>query len=134
MTRYASLFALILLAATPLPASADAIFDRCNAATKAVTDSDLAPCGSAWVAREEVRLKLAWKRALDEVDGARSEQGKALLDEQRAWIAFKDKACRRYDVMSAGTLGRFHDAYVCRAQIIGDRINELGGLRGDGLS
>ena len=135
--RRTLLMAAVLLGAAPLlPASADALFDRCEAtvAKTAVMDSALAPCGSAWVAREEARLKLTWKRALADADGAGSEEGKALLDEQRAWIAFKDKACRRYEVSSAGTLDRFHDAYVCRARIIDDRINELGGLRGDGLN
>ena len=117
------------------PAHADAAYDRCEKAAiaKTAVDSNLAPCGVELLQREELKLKLAWKKALQEVDGSKSEQGSALLDEQRAWIFFKDKACHQYDLIQAGTLGRYHDAYVCRALIIEDRILELGGLRGQGL-
>lgn len=121
-------------------AHADQLFDRCEkAALKTMDrDSDLAPCGGAWLARAEARLKDAWKKASDALGedyGQESDQGKALREEERAWVFFKDKACRRYDLMSAGTLGRFHDANVCRAQIIEDRINELtGDLQGRSLS
>ena len=127
---------LLFMAASPV-ARADRAFDVCEArlAKQSHIDSELGSCGAAWVERSETRLAAAWKLALTNVGGSQTEQGRALLEEQRAWIVFKQKACLSYEVQSAGTLSRFHDANVCLAEVIEDRISELSGnLHGKSLS
>ena len=109
------------------PTHADRLFDVCEArmAKQSHIDSELGSCGAAWMQRAESRLAAAWKRALSDNGGPQTEQGRALLDEQHAWIKFKEKACLRYELQSSGTLSRFHDANICVAEIIEDRISEL---------
>ena len=139
MTRHQlpAVFTAALLLAASGPAQADRLFDACEAklAKESHTDLNLGSCGAAWVARAEQRLAVVWKGALAAVGGSQTEQGGALLEEQRAWITFKEKACLSFEVQSSGTLSRFHDANVCLAEIIEDRVSELSGtLRGKSLS
>ncbi|MGI4731608.1 MAG: lysozyme inhibitor LprI family protein [Janthinobacterium lividum] len=111
------------------PAHADRLFDACEAklVKQSHIDSEMGSCGAAWVGRAEKWLATSWKRALSSVGESQTDQGRALLNEQRAWIGFKDKACLRYELQSSGTLSRFHDANICIAEIIEDRISELSG-------
>jgi uncharacterized protein YecT (DUF1311 family) len=52
-------------------------------------------CGNQEIARQEAQLTTAWHSAYSEMKAKMPPaDAKMLLDEQRAWVIFKDKACR----------------------------------------
>ena len=110
-----------------MPARADPLYDKC--AAKAVTNPDYAACGSAMVDRLEASLNATWKRVYP---GFPAEAKPALLDEQRLWIAFKDKSCLAYATDAFGREGQVIHFYVCRAQVLTDRIDALKDLGSGG--
>jgi uncharacterized protein YecT (DUF1311 family) len=81
-----------------------------------------AACGGEWVAREDARLNAAWKR-LYAASGSATK--KDLLEEQRAWNAFKDKACQFYANGDFGREGQVLHFPSCRAELIARRIATL---------
>jgi len=130
-------FLIVAVAFVSSAVQADPQFDRCEKRSTAhKLDIELGACGAAWVKREEVLLNAAWARVLASFkQDTPADYKQAMMDEQQAWLAFKDKACRQFDLMSAGTLGRFHDANVCRAEVIEDRVSQVtSNLRGKSLS
>jgi uncharacterized protein YecT (DUF1311 family) len=112
-------FAAASLAA--MPARADPLYDKC--AAKAVTNPDYAACGAAMIGRLEASLNAAWKSVYP---GFPAEAKPALLEEQRLWIAFKEKSCTAYSTTSAfGREGQVIDFFACRARVLTDRIGQL---------
>ena len=105
------------------PAKADAPYDACMA--KAVTNPDYGQCGAALVAREDKRLNTVWTRVYAKLEPAQKAE---LLDEQRAWIAYKDKSCG-YWLEGNGREGQVIHYPACRAEVIADRrafLEEIG--------
>lgn len=114
----------LLLAA---PAHADPDYDKCM--ESAVTNPDFSACGSAMLDRREAALNAVWKAAYADLD---ADAKKALLDEQRAWIAFKDKSCAAWTTGYFGREGQVIHFYTCRGAVIDERIDYLENLGSDG--
>lgn len=113
-----ALITLALLAASP--AAADTAYDRC--ARAANNNSDYSSCGSAWIAREEARLNRNWKAVYP---GLPTSSKSALLTEQRAWVAYKDKSCRWRASGDWGREGQVIHYPTCRAKVVADRADYL---------
>lgn len=110
-----------------MPAHADPLYDRC--AAKAVTNPDYATCGVAMIDRLEASLNATWKSVYPGFPG---EAKPALLEEQRLWIAFKEKSCTAYYTTSAfGREGQVISFYACRARVLTDRIEQLKSVGSD---
>lgn len=117
----------LLLAGLGLPAFADDAYDAC--VEKGQTDMDWRECGSAWVERADAGLNAMWR----ELRAQSSDETKsALLDEQRAWIAYKDKSCMLWASGEYGTIGSVLYFPPCRARVIEARTGELSAYM-DGL-
>lgn len=90
------------------------------------SNAEFAECGEVYLRRLEVALKMAWNKAYGSLDDKQSRS--QLLQEQRAWIAFKDKSCRFWTNSSAGREGQALHFYGCRGAIVEARISDLNGL------
>ena len=110
-----------------IPAHADPIYDRC--AAKAVTNPDYSICGGAMLDRLEASLNATWKSVYPSFP---AEAKPALLEEQRLWVAFKDKSCLVYATGAFGREGQVIDYFACRAKVLTDRIDALKSLGADG--
>ena len=77
----------------------------------------------------EMSFKLAARKAFK----AAMEQAKpALLEEQRLWVAFKEKSCAAYSTTSAfGREGQAIGFFACRGRVLTDRIEQLKSLGSD---
>lgn len=121
----AAAFAAASLAA--MPAHADPLYDGC--AAKAETNPDYAACGAAMIDRLEASLNATWKSVYP---GFEAEAKSALLDEQRLWIAFKEKSCGTYSIGAFGREGQVIGFFACRARVLTERIEALKTLGSDG--
>ncbi|MBS7697327.1 MULTISPECIES: lysozyme inhibitor LprI family protein [unclassified Chelatococcus] len=102
-------------------ALADEAYDRCMNQANATTMT-FSACGGEWMKREDGKLNAAWKRVFAQADGQTKTD---LLDEQRAWIAFKDKACAFYANGDWGSEGRAIQYPACQAGIIAARTRDI---------
>ena len=84
-------------------------------------------CGYAMLKRADDRLNAAWKTAIAAMPGEASR--KALLDEQRAWIAYKEKSCTLYAGDDFGREGQVLSYPGCRADVIDARTKFLQSLK-----
>ena len=100
-------------------------YDRCMKQSDG-TNLAWGTCGSAMIEREDTRLNAAWQQLYPSLAG---EAGKALLAEQRAWIAYKDKSCMFYTTGDYGREGQVVDYPACRAGVIAARTRELRALQ-----
>lgn len=115
----------LLFAATlsfALPALADDAYDKC------IKDSDgtntaWGQCGGDWMARADKALNDAWKKLHAAISDG--DTNKALLDEQRAWNAYKEKSCLFYAAGYFGREGQVLSYPACRASVIEARSAEL---------
>lgn len=130
MSPIAKLMSAAAFAATSLvaiPAGADPLYDKCAAA--AVTNPDYAVCGAAMIDRLEASLNATWKSVYP---GFPAEAKPALIEEQRLWVAFKDKSCAAYSTTSAfGREGQVIGFFACRGRVLTDRIDQLKSLGSD---
>jgi uncharacterized protein YecT (DUF1311 family) len=95
-------------------------YDRCMA--KAVTNPDYGACGGARTQADDALLNETWRGVYGGMD---NPEGKAaLLDEQRAWIAYKDKSCL-WNLEGQGREGQVIHFPQCRSTVIEDRILDL---------
>lgn len=113
---------LIMAGAAAFP---DPQLDSCM--QKAMTSLDQSTCMSAALARADARLNVKWRKLMSHLKTGYSAKVRAdLVQEQRAWIAFKDKACLFYwNQPSFGSLHRSIEGPSCRLQIINERIADL---------
>lgn len=109
------------------PAVADEAYKRCIDNSNG-TNPAWAACGAEWIAREDAKLNAAWKRLLAASGPA---VRKDLLEEQRAWNAFKEKSCRFYDNGEFGREGQVLHFPSCRAELIAQRTATLDGYGAD---
>ncbi|CAH1653270.1 MULTISPECIES: lysozyme inhibitor LprI family protein [unclassified Chelatococcus] len=116
------LVALKLGLGLAVPAAlADEAYDRCMKQANATTMA-FSSCGGDWMKREDDKLNAAWKRVFAQAEGQTKTD---LLEEQRAWIAFKDKACGFYANGDWGTEGRAIQYPMCQAGIIAARTRDI---------
>jgi uncharacterized protein YecT (DUF1311 family) len=113
--------AAVLVLGLAAPALADDAYDACVA--KGQTDMDYRECGGAWLERADADLNRMWKALRDITT---PETGKALLEEQRAWNAYKEKSCLFWASGEFGTMGSVLNFPACRAAVIEARTTELG--------
>lgn len=113
--------AVLLILAAATPAKADKLYDSCVA--QGLTSMDYRECGDAWLERTDADLNRTWK-ALRDI--ATLQTGKALLEEQRAWNAYKEKSCLFWASGEYGTIGSALNFPACRASVIEARTTELG--------
>ena len=115
--------ALLVLAGAALrqPARADPAYDRCIEQSDG-SNPAWGACGGAWITREDARLNATWRRVYPMLEG---DAAKALLQEQRAWIAYKDASCAFYATGDYGREGQVLHYPMCRAQVIAARTRDL---------
>jgi uncharacterized protein YecT (DUF1311 family) len=114
---------LVFLSAALLsanPALADQAYSRCVERT--ASNLEWAGCGEAYLKRLEVALSVSWKRTAASLD---EESRKDLLQEQRAWLRFRDSSCMFWANGSFGRDGQVLHFFTCRADITQDRISDL---------
>ena len=117
---------LVVLAAACGPAAAtDNLYAKCS--EKAKSNVDYNACGDALLKRADDSLNAAWKVALAAMPG--DDSRKALLDEQRAWNAYKEKSCMIYATSDFGREGQVINYPTCRADVIEARTNYLKTLK-----
>lgn len=83
----------------------------------------LASCGADSIRRAEAALGPALKAALADMPGKAARQ--ALVEEQEAWVAFRDKSCLLY---AGGDFARDAELVsfaVCRSGVIAARTKYL---------
>jgi uncharacterized protein YecT (DUF1311 family) len=105
------------------PASADSAYSKCIDGTS--SNVEWAGCGQDFLERLDATLNAAWKRAKASVD-AKSQ--KDLLEEQRAWLKFRDSSCMMWANGSYGREGEVLHYFECRAGITEARISDLNGI------
>lgn len=112
--------AIALLAASPALAQSggsDACPDVAN-------DARGRACLQGLLQQSERDLASAWRSAFGAFGGSAGVYGRALLTEQRAWIAYKDKACGIYFMPGHRPMD-WSNGMRCRRRIIAERIVEL---------
>ena len=113
---------LVLMVAVFGPAAAaDDPYLKCS--EKAKSNVDYNACGDALLKRADDGLNAAWKTALAAMPG--DDSRKALLDEQRAWNAYKEKSCMIYATSDFGREGQVINYPTCRADVIEARTKYL---------
>jgi uncharacterized protein YecT (DUF1311 family) len=91
---------------------------------RATSNTQFAACTGSLVKDADMRLNASWKRLLALVGGSKTPRGAALLNEQRAWIAFREKACTGF-WQDQGREAQVLHGPLCIAQIIDDRATDL---------
>ena len=97
---------------------------------RARTNLEYQECGGEELARQEARLAASWKVAyasliVDSVATEVERQARqALLEEQRAWIRYKDSSCNHWQ-HGYGREGQVIDFYGCRIAVIKERERHL---------
>lgn len=113
--------ALIVAAAWPGAARADAAYGKCMAASNGSNQAWLR-CGNEYLDREKQKLDVLWKRFIRGQEG----QTKAdLLAEQQSWQEFSKAACEFYDNGEFGREGQVLNYPVCKARLFADRTRTL---------
>lgn len=97
--------------------------DTCVEAAGAV-DLQVKDCYVTLAQREDARLNFNWKVLVDAVGGSSTQKGKALLAEQKAWLAYRDAACLHL-MVDGGTLDRLQ-SQICYTNLITERADEIG--------
>jgi uncharacterized protein YecT (DUF1311 family) len=114
------LIAGFLLLGASGAAFADDAYDKCVDAGS--TNTAWGECGGAFMKREDDKLNATWKR----VYALTSDQTKTdLLDEQRAWVKFRESACKFYANGERGREGQVLSYPACVAGVISDRTKAL---------
>lgn len=103
------------------PVRADPEYDKC------ISDSDgtnaaWSQCGWEWLARADKALNEAWHALRGVLTG---ETWERLLEEQRAWNQYKEKACLFWASGEFGRDGQVVSFPLCRASVIEARTREL---------
>jgi len=119
----------------PAAASAEeprygAEYERCigranGSGPSAPTNAMWARCGDELVAREKRRMTRAWIQAYASLPAV-SLSRRDLLEEQRAWIRYKDMACRFLgNQQDWGREGQVIHFPLCRARVFSERAEAL---------
>ena len=121
--------ALLTIGAPAFGAGLSNKYEKCLKSTD--TNSGWAECSAQEIKRQEARLSDAWRNAFDLMKKVSARGAQMLLEEQRAWVKFKDTSCTYFgsgDFGREGQVLRFGD---CKARIIAGRVKSLQGLASD---
>ena len=103
--------------------------DYAKCANTAVTNYDFGQCSGAEIQRQEKLLAVAWGKITAEFKEWTEPARAAMLKEQRAWISFKDDACRYFDNHpDFGREGTVIHYGECKANVIASRVTALNDL------
>ena len=114
----AAAFALLIHSA---PVHADSEYQRCVDAAGA-TNAAWSECGARWIERADAELNATWKDLRPILEG---DAAQAMLHEQRAWNAFKEKSCLFWASGEFGREGQVINYPACRAEVIEARVKYL---------
>ena len=89
------------------------------------TNPEFAQCTNAMKVAADQRLNQAWDKLFKFVGGSKSERGRLLLAEQRAWLAFRTKACTEYFLPTAGREEIVIHGPLCVTTILENRAADL---------
>ncbi len=104
------------------PARADYLqYQKCVGAG-AATNAAWSECGAAWIERADAALNATWKELRSVLAG---ETAQAMLEEQRAWNAYKEKSCMFWASGEYGREGQVISYPACRAEVIEERTARL---------
>ena len=95
-------------------------YDRCIGAADNINLNFLR-CGQARIESDEALLNATWKTAYGDLE---AEAKPAMLAEERAWVAYKEKSCLWLN-HGYGREGDVIGYPQCRAHVIEDRIRLL---------
>jgi uncharacterized protein YecT (DUF1311 family) len=84
-----------------------------------------AHCGEAYLERLELALNATWETTEAALD---SQSRKDLVQEQRAWLRFRESSCLLWANGSFGREGQVIHFYECRAAITEARVAHLSKL------
>lgn len=141
MRRSVALAVLTALIGGVVPvAAAELSADYRKCLKSADTTADMSACAGAEVSRQDAKLGVEWKQTLaamrqrvEETGADPSRRNKPpdalLLEGQRAWIQYKERACEFWAADEFGSLGRAVSAGECKAMIIAERIEWLQSVR-----
>lgn len=117
------------------PACIGAAAGACQARPGGATTIGIVECVAAETAAWDAILNREYRAAraaLDGPGGAGIDTGQALLEAQRAWIAFRDAECAlTYALLQDGTI-RSPAAAYCALEFTASRAIELRDMRGGG--
>jgi uncharacterized protein YecT (DUF1311 family) len=88
-------------------------------------------CYEHEIDRQEKSLTGAWEEAYAAIEKVSAVAAETLLDEQRAWVKFKDAACLVYESGAFGHEGARLQFGACKAVIIAQRVGALKALMQD---
>ena len=113
------ILAALLLTADPESAAATA-WRACIDRT--TTNDEWGRCGGDYIRRVDMELNSKWTELMAATQG----QTKAdLVTEEKAWIAYKETACRFYENGDWGREGQVLHGPACLAQVIERRTRQL---------
>lgn len=99
--------------------------DERSCLDRAFSNYEFAQCTASIVQASDQKLNAAWNRLFRFAGGSRSAKGRALLREQRAWLAFRAKACAGYSTPESGREDQVIHGPLCVAETIDARTAEL---------
>ncbi|MFZ9396845.1 MAG: lysozyme inhibitor LprI family protein [Erythrobacter sp.] len=88
------------------------------------SDPEMRECWRQYAQREDARLNHNWRILIERAGGRETFAGKALVAEQRAWLAFRDASCQYFE---NATLDRLQQQICYTARIV-SRADELAGM------
>ena len=97
----------------------------------ATTNTQRGECSEHEIDRQEKSLTATWEEAYAAMEKMSAVAAETLLDEQRAWVKFKDAACLFYESGAFGREGAGLQFGVCKAAIIAQRVGVLKALMQD---
>lgn len=127
------IFMTVILFSTMMSAaSADALYDKCINDDANGTEALQKQCGETYIERIDTELTRLWQEvygAFDMPKGPGRNYSKrvqsVLMDAQRKWIAYRDASCKTYLSGYFSKEFRTRDYYVCRGEIVEQRIRDL---------
>lgn len=112
-----------VLLATSAP-SATEVWQQCIDST--TTNVEWGGCGVNYLSDLDDELNAAWKKANASLDDKQSRT--QLLDEQRAWLKFRDASCQIFANGAFGREGQVLHFASCRGEILKARIADLNAI------
>lgn len=111
--------------ATTMPASAaETAWRAC--VDRTTTNTDWGLCGQRYIAAADAALNVEWRRLMTVVSGRTKTD---LVAEERAWIAYRERACRFHANGDWGREGQVLSYPACVAGVIERRTVDLAGYR-----
>jgi uncharacterized protein YecT (DUF1311 family) len=90
-------------------------------------------CSEQEIDRQEKLLTEVWKDTYAAMKKVSVQSAQMLLNEQRAWLKFKDAACLFYSSGDFGREGQVLSFGACKAMIIAQRVEALRALMKEGM-